>query len=276
MKCTKKLFMLLALVIAMSVVFTGCNSSKTTSSTEQTDASRDTGKKTTATTKAEETQKPELPDTVRWFNASYAILTELNGWDYNIFGGLEPTAKNQEREKQLLDEWWGVTDRATADETLEWILTEGHRFGFIDNMSFLKELGLSEVAEADRVNFILENFDVDENEAKFWVYYYSMYENYGDTAIDGWDYCRALNLLSYYYIAGYYTQEEALDKSLEIAKSFQSEFTSWDELIDSYLRGYEYWSDESSDERRKTYEEIKKRNDNPYAVDYNITLEKSW
>ena len=46
--------------------------------------------------------------------------------------------------------------------------------------------------------------------------------------------------------------------------------------MDSYLRGYEYWAEESSSERRKIYEDLKKRSDNPYSVDYNTVLEKTW
>lgn len=82
--------------------------------------------------------------------------------------------------------------------------------------------------------------------------------------------------MGYYYHAGYYTEEEALDKSLEIAQTLQPLFGSWDELVDSYLAGYEYWSEESSEERRAIYEELKGEEDNPYAVDYTMTLEKTW
>ena len=53
----------------------------------------------------------ELTDTVRWFNASYAVLTELNGQDYNRFAGLPANETTKALEQQSLDEWWGVTDR---------------------------------------------------------------------------------------------------------------------------------------------------------------------
>ncbi len=105
---------------------------------------------------------------------------------------------------------------------------------------------------------------------------FAMYEQYGAEAIDAWDYCRALNLMGFFYLAGYYTETEALDGSLEIAKTLQGKFDSWDALVESYLRGYEYWAEESSDERREIYEDLKKRDDNPYSVDYNTELVKSW
>ena len=121
---------------------------------------------------------------------------------------------------------------------------------------------------------MLENFDIETEVAEMYVNCYKAYTERGENCIAGWDYCRALNLMSYYYVAGYYTEEEALDKSLEIAETAQPLFTSWDDLIDSYMYGYEYWAEESSDERREIYEDLKKRDDNPYSVDYNTELVK--
>lgn len=218
----------------------------------------------------------EITDTVRWFNASYAVLTDLNGWDYNRFAGLPANAESMALEQSSLEEWWGVTDRESADETLEWILTEGHRANFASDMEALKEGGLSEVAAEERAAYIENNFGLEAATSQLYADMYAVYEEHGATAIDGWDYCRALNLMSFYYLAGYYTEQEALDKSLEIAKTAQPLFSSWDELVESYMYGYEYWAEESADERREIYADIKTRSDNPYAVDYNTTLEKTW
>ena len=224
----------------------------------------------------EDSTTAELTDTIRWFNASYAVLTELNGWDYNRFAGIAANDSSNQLEQESLKEWWDVSDRASADETLDWILTEGHRTGFADNMKTLQERGMDDTAEADRLAFVKDNFIVNDEEAQEMVDSYPLFAEYGETAIDGWDYCRALNLLSFYYLAGYYTEQEALDKSLEIAKTVQEKFGSWDELVDSYLRGYQYWAKESSDERRGIYEDLKSREDNPYAVDFKTPLEKTW
>lgn len=222
----------------------------------------------------ENTTTVELTDTVRWINASYAILTEVNGWDYNMFAGAPANDANRELEQLSLSEWWGVTDRQSAEDTLGWILEEGHRAKFAEDMEYLESIGLGELD--DRITFLAILTDADEEMAAKYAEWYEMYENYGPTAIDAWDYCRALNLLSFYYLAGYYTEQEALDGSLEIAKTLQSMYGSWDELVDSYLRGYEYWSEESSAERRGIYEDLKSRADDPYAVDYNTELTKTW
>lgn len=221
--------------------------------------------------------KQSTSDTIRWINASYAILTELNGNDYTEFGGVTVNELNKQRQIASLELQWSVVDRESADSTLEWILEEGHRAEFAETGRYLAEnIKMDELEEEDYLAYILYISDLNEEEAQAIVNVYVMYKEYGEHAIDAWDYCRALNLLSFYYVAGYYTKEEALDRSLEIASKFQPMYNSWDELIDSYLRGYEYWAEESSEERLAVYEDLKTREDNPYAVDYNVTLEKSW
>lgn len=272
-----------AAAILFSAGFTGCSGS---GESEQTGSETKTSSAPTQNPDKTDSAQAEndgsgqdedaLSDTVRWFNASYAILTEINGWDYNIFAGLKPSFQVAAMEQASLEEWWGVTDRQTADETLDWILNEGHRADFAADMSYLDELGLGEFAEDERTAVMAYSFEMTEEEAQNYVNAYKMYEQYGAEAIDAWDYCRALNLMSFFYLAGYYNEEEALDKSLKISQVLQGKFDSWDALVDSYLRGYEYWAEESSDARRAVYEDLKSRDDNPYSVDYNTKLEKTW
>ena len=218
----------------------------------------------------------ELTDTIRWFNASYAVLTDLNGWDYNRFAGLAANDDVMAMEQKSLEEWWSVTDRATADSTLDWILTEGHRATFAEDMAYLEEAGIRDIAPQERSAFLLDQFEMTEDEAQNYAEMFGFYEQHGPDAIAGWDYCRAMNLMSFYYLAGYYTEQEALDTSLEIARTMQPLFESWDDLMSSYMRGYEYWAEESADERRALYEDLKTRQDNPYSVDFKMQLEKTW
>lgn len=106
----------------------------------------------------EDSATVELTDTVRWFNASYGVLTELNGWDYNRFAGLPANENSALLNQEMLKEWWDTTDRASADETLEWILTEGHRVDFIEDMKYIEESGLGQVPIEEREAFLEENF----------------------------------------------------------------------------------------------------------------------
>lgn len=218
----------------------------------------------------------EMTDTIRWFNATYAILTKANNCDLDYFGGMAANEENAEINKTSLESSWGVTDRASADETMDWILTEGHRADFKSTMQTLVDAGIQNAAADGRKDFILENFEVTDEEAQHMADMYGYYEQYGENAIDAWDYCRAISLTGFYFHAGYYTEQEALDKAMEIAQIMQPLYTSWDEAMNSYLLGYEYWSEESDDERRAIYEELKADADSIYNVDWNLAFEKTW
>jgi len=218
----------------------------------------------------------EVTDTIRWFNAAYAVLTHANGWDYTMYGGMPANETSMQLQISLLDEWWEVTDRASADETLEWLVTEGHNSDFLLNMNDFIDAGIEEVAAENRVDFLLENYEMTEEQAQNYADCYAFYEANPEQAILGWDYSRAMSVLADCYLAGFYTETEALDQAYVVAEMIQETFDSWEAFMESYFVGYEYWAEESSDERRALYEDLKAASDNPYAVDFNLTLEKSW
>jgi hypothetical protein len=216
-------------------------------------------------------QQKKVQPEILWINGTYAVLTELNDEDYTLFGGMKANEVNKCIQIASLEQWWGVTDRASADETLNRLLDTGHRTDYASMMQALEENGASELQREELLGY-LSDLVGDEDGAYNLVNAYDNYVNYGAGAIDGWDYCRAVSLCGWYYIAGYYTEQEALDKSFEIALIIQKRFSSWDEMMDSYLRGYEYWANESGDARREIYEDIKTRNNNPYLLDWNLPL----
>lgn len=217
----------------------------------------------------------EVSDTVRWFNATCAILTEKNGGDHNMFGGMKPGEESAKTAKDILEQSWNVTDRASADENLKWILEEGHRKDFVELMEMLKSEGAEQEAPEDLAQ-ILSIMENDENAGYYLVNAFYDYLEYGANAIDAWDYSRAMSLLGWYSLAGYYTQEEALDKALELGKKIQKEFSSWDEFVASYCLGFEFWSYSDSTERVEIYEKLKAQENGPYQVAWDTALEKTW
>lgn len=218
----------------------------------------------------------EYTDTIRWFNASFAILTEANGQDYNIYGGLEKSSIMLKPVQQTLEYQWGITDHDTADEKLNWLMTRGHRTAYAENMEYLKECGIDDVDREDWSSFVCECFDLDEEGAEIYAKAYELYSENGISAFAAWDYSRAISTSAYCYLGDYYTLEESLDHSLEAAKEVQEMFSSWDEFIDSYLLGYECWAKETGVWRRMIYETQKAADDNPYNIDWDLNLEKTW
>lgn len=219
-------------------------------------------------------------DTVKWINTTHALLTKVNNGDFNTYGGVSNNPFNKTIMKVSLEKSWGIKDRTSAEETIQWLLESGHRADYIKEMELLKKRGILNTSSVGALK-ILSNYSYDKEKIGLYMHLVKAYKISGAGAIDAWDYCRALYLLSSSYIAGYFTKEEALENSLNIAKMLQKRFNSWEELVESYLVGYAYWAEDNpknensmSFERRRVYNEILKSDNNPYKIDWNLNLEK--
>lgn len=219
----------------------------------------------------------EMTDTLRWFNAAYAVLIDLNGRDFNLFGGIPANDDSKTIMQAGLVDSWGVEDRASADENIDWILSEGHRVDFAENMKALEDAGVTaDTSTEDLAALLKDEYDFEDETANSFARAFGVYTEHGADAIAAWDYSRAMYLLSAYYHAGYYTEQEALDKSLKVAQTIQSMYESWDDFMDSYLWGYDYWAEEESTERREIYNKLKAQSDSPFRFDFKMNLEKTW
>lgn len=230
----------------------------------------------------EELEVPEpvvLSDTLCWFNATYAVITNLNGGDLNVVAGYEPGDMIEQLEQSLLERDWGVTDRASLDETIDWVLTEGHN---AEALSILTGIGADGMSR-EQLAAAMDSGEFEEGEKFMLLAAYDAKAAYGENAIAGWDLSRAMSLMGWGYLAGYYTYEEAMDMSLETAKAIQQTFSSWDDFFNSYFLGYSYWSEQSLEdpasqahERRQVYEELKSDPNGVFRVDWNTELSKDW
>lgn len=269
-----------ALLAASILVGSGC--SQRAPEGQASNAPENGTPSSSAVSDAPEAKEPELPDTVRWFNTTYAVLTAANNGDLGAVGGYQKTEINIAGVRNGLKSSWDVTDKETADETLEWLLSKGHRSTFAEEMAMMEEDGLLELSK-EEAKSTFEGMGFSAEEAACYASMLEVYKARGEHAIDAWDYCRALQLLGWYYVADYYTEGEAMDKSLEIAQMLQQQYHSWEELLESYLDGYHYWAEDDQDDpssdtaqRRAVYEELKSGSQNPYELDWNAKLEKSW
>lgn len=116
-KTTKLLKMTVSVIMILALTLTGC------------------GKATAPTS-----------DTIQWFNNTHAVLTVLNQRDYRVYGGDSPNIAEKTIAKALLENTWDVTDRASADESLQWLLEEGHRIPLAEELAYLAEIGLADVS----------------------------------------------------------------------------------------------------------------------------------
>lgn len=228
-------------------------------------------------------QKNEtLSDTIYWFNATYAALTYSNGWNWRLIGGIKLTEENIEIDKSLLASDWKIYDRESALEKAEWLKEEGHRKGYRDCMEELKELGLLELEEDDFHKEFLKS-SLKKNAYRYVIAYNMYHAGQDEDDMAAWDLCRLNQLYAAFYICDYMTYEEAMDASLENSLILQKMYGSWDEMIDAYMLGYQFWQsdpnttdDSPTRKRSQIYEMLRQSPDNPYLMDWDTTLQKSW
>ncbi len=232
---------------------------------------------------AQTTETSTYPETVRWMTATYAVWSVRNGADLYVPGGGTPDeAIYALVVKGVLERDWGIKDRQSAQDMIGWLENEGH------NQALLKyyeehNLGQYETDVDLNASWNGSQGTISDKEAARQMAAYMGYKTYGQYAAAGWDYSRALMLLGQYYVVGYYTYEEAMDKSLELGQKLQSMFPSWEDFMQSYMYGFLYWNrsdptDPQSEFQYRVglYQYLNSMEDGPYKMDWNMELKKEW
>ena len=222
-------------------------------------------------------------DTIRWMCSAYAIYSAYNDKSLEVVGGLAGDDREWYREevKEALAGGWGIYDRKDVEDTLEDLLEEGHRKQYKEAVSELKKAEILELSSGVAMVEIAGYDSLSEEEVCKYQTAYEAYQKYGENGIDGWDYCRALQILGDCYQAEYINLEECLDLSLPIAQELQKTYENWDGVAESYLYGYSFWKGERTDDydsqkRWEVYEELKNMESGPYTVPYDTKLENTW
>lgn len=223
-----------------------------------------------------------LPDTVLWFNATYAPLTYSNSGDWKLVGGVEPGGMDSNLLQYTLNRDWNIEDKASALETVESLKENGHRAKFRECREQLEEMELLDYGEEEFVQKLMES-GIEENLFRYVIVYYLYQDGLDENAIAAWDLCRVNQLYADFYICEYMTYEEAMDASLENSKILQQMYPSWEAMVDSYMLGYQFWQsdpcmteDSPTLKRYSYYEILHEMDDGPYTLDWNMELKKSW
>lgn len=56
-----------------------------------------------------------------------------------------------------------------------------------------------------------------------------------------WDLCRACQILAMGFVGGYIERQEMMAESMKVGCIMQKYYHSWNELYDSYIKGYRKW-----------------------------------
>ena len=204
-------------------------------------------------------------NTIQWMNATYALITESNSGDRTLVGGMERSTINALFMRYQLYAGWGIEDRESADEIIEWLRSEGHRQKYTEYIEAFEESGLFSLEEEEFDQTIREAFGAFGNyELNRLKAIYECNRDCGEKGILAWDLCRLNQVAAWCYVAGYYTLDESLELQYQNSLLMQSSFSSWDEMMESYLYGFQYWNGDSGDstlsdtaKRRNIYSSLK-------------------
>lgn len=223
-----------------------------------------------------------------FINSMTAVLDSVNGANareiYKTLadmGGAESQLEMlASQARQSLSSSWGVENAETLIEMADWLINEGHN---LDALQLLGECGGTSESSRDAFDTKLKGMNLDEGTYISLLAAYDAWSAYGDGAIAAWDLSRVGTIMGFGYVSGYCTYEEALDKMLEAAEKAQTLFNSWEDFNKSYLYGYSYWAEESLNdsessaaERAELVSSMESQANGPFAVDWNMELQKYW
>ena len=203
-----------------------------------------------------------------WALAVSGIFTEINNQRHGV---LDASSDNY-RKAQLdgLAQSWGIRDKKTLLERLQWLECGGHRQGYNELVAVYEKLSPQE-KERVRKEVIPQGGEIG-GKLKVAV---TTRERFKRTSIAGWDFVRYVMLCIDGYNAGFITEEEAWQRIMPVARTVQKTFPSWAALADNFLEGREFWGRDPSSmqQMRDIASMLKWDNHSPWRrLDWKLSL----
>lgn len=213
--------------------------------------------------------------TVRWIIDAYAIYVPFENGEYGELGGHSREDWDQEQVKEYLSDWWGITSRATATRTISQMLKKGTRASYRHAFETYLKKGYLSMDENGYVDIISISEIPEDEQCRTWVCY-DAYGHLDTRGVDAWDYVRIMRITGLCYQCGYISLEECLDQCLPIAQRLQKEYGSFEEIFESYIYGYQFWKNDSDDDRIYFYWRAAGEAVENIQSEYNTELVKDW
>jgi hypothetical protein len=198
MKNLRKMSLVVVLTLICSILFAGCGKDKNELTKEK---------------------QQEL--------AYGAILSTRNNMSFDT---LKIGHKGIER---VLNDYWEVSDKQSAIETLDWLLNEGHR---IDADVVFQEIKNGTAQNYEELKSIVDlcNKAKSTMESKL-GFTEEMFNNVNTVA--AWDFDRLVTVARWCYSAEYISEEEAWSYIEKAASMAKESFNSWEEYYISFAYG---------------------------------------
>jgi ankyrin repeat protein len=164
-----------------------------------------------------------------WGEGVAMIYTQRGGFNPKMLGGGATT----DDRRTMLQRDWDVKDKDSLVKELDDLRVSGHHAHYqsegaqlakMSDDQFNKLLGANE-DKVDKIKAIRAG-----------------YLKWKDRSGLAWDICRSANLVNAGFASQYFTEKEAWDRLMAIARQAQGAFHSWQEMSDNFLDGREMWS----------------------------------
>ena len=146
--------------------------------------------------------------------AMSALLTESNDQHHDVLYGEHDDSYGKKLGINTLKKFWDISDRESLMDTINWLYSEGHRVPFLNDLA-----------------------DGTITDPEEWT------DN-----IDAWDFCRIMSLARWGAAAGYISDDEAWNQLKMCGSFLEQRYSSFEDIANHYLNGYEYWFDEAPNE----------------------------
>lgn len=190
-----------------------------------------------------------LSPTLQWMNTAGIILIAVNKDNFRYMAGLcypgwEQNTARIASIKKMLWEYWGISEHESAMENMEALIRTGMRGRYHAEMRRLEAV-YSGYSETELIEAAKQS-NPKAGEDSFLPKMLMAYRRYGENALLGWDVGRAAYIVQCCYFVGYVSMEEVLDIGVEAGEMAQKYFVSWEEMMESYLLGGQYWKREDA------------------------------
>lgn len=226
--------------------------------------------------------KKQLTTTLKWSNIAGSLLFVMHEmYDFkNILGGygknIEITTYKKRLKKTLID-YWEIENHNSAIRELNSLIEQGHRKTYEQ-----KILSIIRKDREKNLDDFLELAEGTETNGKD-SYIFQMllgYKKHGKNALLGWDMSRCICVAQWSYLLGYIDMNEMLDFTIYAGKKMQDFFSSWEEVMKSYLLGLQYWErtdrnnqNSMTNKRWIVYQQLK-QNGMYLKIPFNLPLHK--
>lgn len=175
-----------------------------------------------------------------------AFLSSKNDMPFDT---IELYGKEQ-RHRDVLADYWGVTDEASAKSTLEWLVNEGHRttgqnYGFNDVFQVYR--GISTLSQ-EEINSIKQNYATEFitleklEEILKKDFYFSDNQLNSIKTVSAWDFDRLVTVARWCNASAYISRKEAWNYIYRAAQLGAEEYSGWEFYLAATVMGRVIWS----------------------------------